>query len=331
MIKKCMGCGAIMQSDDATKEGYIKDELYGKSDLCLRCFKIKNYGEYTKVKKTNSDFLPILDTISKTGDLVVLLIDLFNIPYNINKILSHIDNPVLLVFTKRDILPLSVSDEKLINYSKNFNIPIIDTFVISSFKNYNFDLLMDKINEYKKTDRVYVVGYTNAGKSTMINKIIYNYFDNTTSITTSMIPSTTLDTIEISLNGLTLIDTPGILDENSYIEKVDYKDLKKITPRREIKPTTYQIKAKQTIFISDLARIDALSKCNITIYVSNDLKLERTFKNSNKLNEYVLHKIILKESADIVISGLGFIKATSGEYDIYALENVAVFTRDCLI
>ena len=95
--------------------------------------------------------------------------------------------------------------------------------------------------------------------------------------------------------------------------------------------TTYQIKTKQTIFISDLVRIDALSKSNITIYVSNDLKLERTFKNSNKLNEYVLHKIILKESADIVISGLGFIKATSGEYDIYALENVAVFTRDCLI
>ena len=178
---------------------------------------------------------------------------------------------------------------------------------------------------------VAIVGYTNAGKSTMINKIIYNYFDNTTSITTSMIPSTTLDTIEISLNGLTLIDTPGILDENSYIEKVDYKVLKKITPRREIKPTTYQIKTKQTIFISDLVRIDALSKSNITIYVSNDLKLERTFKNSNKLNEYVLHKIILKESADIVISGLGFIKATSGEYDIYALENVAVFTRDCLI
>ena len=82
----------------------------------------------------------------------------------------------------------------------------------------------------------------------MINKIIYNYFDNTTSITTSMIPSTTLDTIEISLNGLTLIDTPGILDENSYIEKVDYKDLKKITPRREIKPTTYQIKSKTDNF-----------------------------------------------------------------------------------
>ena len=36
------------------------------------------------------------------------------------------------------------------------------------------DLVFEKINELKTSENVYVVGYTNSGKSTLINKIIYN-------------------------------------------------------------------------------------------------------------------------------------------------------------
>lgn len=332
MTKKCTGCGAILQTESLENEGYIQASIYDTSLLCERCFKIRNYGEYKRLVKKNADFLPILGDISKTKDLVILVIDLFNIPKSLHTILEHISNPVLLVLTKRDILPLSVSDEKLLNYSKNFTANILDSIIISSFKNYNFDFLFDKIKKYKKSNNVYVVGYTNAGKSTMINKIIYNYFDKCTEVTTSMLPSTTLNTIEITLDGLTLIDTPGLLDEGNMAEYVDYKMLKKITPKKEIKPITYQIKAEQTIFIEDLVRIDTYTKGSMTFYISNALKVERTFKKQTKMKDLQKTTIEVASNEDIVISGVGFIKCvSSGRYDIYTYHNVEVFTRPNLI
>ena len=50
--------------------------------------------------------------------------------------------------------------------------------------------------KYKNSSNVYFVGYTNSGKSTLINKIIYNYSDISSMITTSSLPNTTIDTIE---------------------------------------------------------------------------------------------------------------------------------------
>lgn len=332
MTKKCDGCGAILQIENPELDGYIKADMYETSHICERCFKIKNYGQYQKMVKSNQDFLPILESINTKDDLVVLVIDIFNIPREIYTLGKYLKNKVLLVFTKRDILPLSVYDEKLISYSKNIPMNIIDTVLISSFKNYNFDSLYEKIKRYKNSNNVYIVGYTNAGKSTMINKIIYNYYDKCREVTTSMLPSTTLNTIEIELEDLTLIDTPGLLDTGNIVDVIDIKTLKKITPKREIKPITYQLKQKQTIFIEDMVRIDNYDTGSITIYISNALKVERTFKESQKLKNLKVHHIIVDKNEDIVISGLGFIKCVNmGKYDIYTYDNVDVFTRSNLI
>ena len=89
--------------------------------------------------------------------------------------------------------------------------------------------MLEKIKQYQKSNRVYVVGFTNAGKSTMMNQLIYHYSDIDQKITTSMLPSTTLKEIEVPITSeLTLIDTPGILEEGSILDRVDPKLLKKI-------------------------------------------------------------------------------------------------------
>lgn len=333
MIKKCIGCGALLQMDDIEKDGYVRKENYDISTLCERCFKIRNYGEYKTVEKTNHDFFPILESIGKTDDLVVLVIDIFNISENLETIKKYISNPILLVITKRDILPLSTYDEKLKGYFRNLNINVVDTVLISSLKNKNFDELMDKIYQYKTSNNVYVVGNTNAGKSTMINKIIYNYFNQDISITTSMLPSTTLNSIEIKLSDeLTIIDTPGVLNEGDLSNFIDIKTLKKVTPKKEIKPITYQIKASQSIIIDALARIDIYDNNSVTLYVSNALNIERTFSPKGKLEHLQKHVLELKEHQDIVISGLGFLKfVNKGHVTIYTLPDVEVFIRDNLI
>ena len=52
----------------------------------------------------------------------------------------------------------------------------------------------------KKSNYVYVIGSTSTGKSTLINKFIYNYGSRDNKITTSPNPSTTLDLIESKIN-----------------------------------------------------------------------------------------------------------------------------------
>jgi ribosome biogenesis GTPase A len=325
-MSKCIGCGIELQNNDKTKLGYTTNI---EKSLCERCFRIENYGEYKKVTKDNNEYINILKEINKTKDLVVLVLDIFNLTENINVIKENISNDILLVITKRDILPKSVHDEKLIEYIKNYNLKIKDQVVISSYKNYNFDELYEKINNYKKSKNVYVIGFTNAGKSTMINKLIYNYSDNDTKITTSIMPSTTLDKIEINLNeNLTIIDTPGLLCEKSFYDILEGKDLKKIIPKKEIKPISYQIKEKQYIVIDKYAIIEA-ENINMVLFMSNSLNIKRFYKKpETKLKE----RNIKIDNNDLVINGLGFIKCVGkSNIKIYTYDEISVTTRKNLI
>ncbi len=334
MNKICRGCGALFQSNNPELEGFIKEENKEKSTLCERCFKIRNYGEYQKITKKNDDFFEILKQINETGDLVVLVIDIFNINKDIKEICSYFkNNDVLVVLNKRDVLPLSVKINNLLAYVDRLGINYIDKLIISTAKNYNFDLLMNKINTYKKSKNVYVVGFTNVGKSSMINKIIYNYSDSILDVTTSILPSTTLSNVKVDVNeNLTLIDTPGIIDDGSIMNYLEPEKLKKVLPRNEIRTITYQIRSKQSIFIEDLVRIDCEMSNNLTLYFSNKLDIAREFNNSDKLHNLEKHELIVFENQDIVISGLGFIKVTdNGRIIIYTVPNVDVFTRPSLI
>ena len=329
-MNKCQGCGSVLQCENPNLDGYSK-----KIDnvLCERCFRIKNYNDYKKVIKTNNDFMPIINNISTTGDLVVLLVDLFSIPKSLDSIINNLNNDILLVLTKRDILPLSIYDERLIEYFNGLSNRIVDTVICSSKKNLNIDEVMNKIYEYKHSNDVYVVGYTNAGKSTMINKILYNYTEKEPMITTSLLPSTTIDAITIEINeSLTLIDTPGLLEEGNILELVDANLLKKIVPRKELKPITYQLKDKQSIIVDSILKIDNEDVNNITLFFSNELEIERSFKKRDLVSDLEMHILNVDEKEDIVISGLGFIKVMKkGVFHIYTLPGVLVYTRKSFI
>ena len=42
MNKRCIGCGKILQDQDKSSEGYTPNL---KNEYCMRCFRLKNYGE----------------------------------------------------------------------------------------------------------------------------------------------------------------------------------------------------------------------------------------------------------------------------------------------
>ena len=322
-MNKCIGCGSILQDTDKNKDGYVLDI---NDKLCQRCFRIRYYNEYKNTIRDNNDYLKILDSINN-DDLVVYVTSLLDIR------LDYIDSfkNVIVVLTKRDILPKSVKDEKLIKYIKSRYNPL-EVIVVSSIKNYNIDYLFDILRQYKKKN-IYVVGTTNGGKSTLINKLIKNYSDNDVVITSSMYPSTTLDKIEINILGLNIIDNPGLINKGSIVNYIDNNLLKKITIKKEIKPKTYQLNGKGSILIEDLIRLDYDTKgTSMTIYVNNLVNIRFLGKDNNKLLDGKCNKFSLDNNKDIVISDLCFIKFTKNvNLNIYSNYDVLIYERDNLI
>lgn len=325
MIKKCTGCGVELQTENKEKEGFVEDI---NNKLCTRCFKLKNYGEYKEVSLDNEDFTKILKEIPKDS-LVVYLTSLLNINLDY---LENLNN-VILVLTKKDLLPKSVQDYKLINYIKNITNNYLDIEIISTIKNYNLDNLLNKIKKYNNTKKeVYFVGMTNSGKSTLINKIIKNYTDKEIEVTTSIYPSTTLDKVEIELGDIKIIDTPGLLNRGSILKNITLKEIKKITPKKEIKPRSYQLKGKGSLLIEDYIRLDYYTDNNITIYIANNLNITKMTQNNPKLKESKKITFNLEEGRDIVVEDLCFIKFTKkGKVDIYTKYDVNIYERKNLI
>ncbi|MDD3241528.1 MAG: 50S ribosome-binding GTPase [Bacilli bacterium] len=332
MNKKCNGCGVSLQEDNITLEGYTTSI---DNDLCQRCFRIKNYGEYQTVAKSNDEYIPILRSINDTKDLVIQVVDLLNIDKDLSEIRNYINNKILLVLNKRDVLPKSVKDEKIIEYFKNLGLNYEDIVVISTLKNYNIDLLLRTIKKYQTSKRVYIVGHTNVGKSSLINKLLKNYSNNPTELTISPLPSTTLDKIEIELSEtLTLIDTPGLVDRKNITNYIDEKTLKKINPKKEIKPKTFQIKPNQSIIIDDIMRIDYLEgeRNSFTIYMANPLKIKKISLQNDRLKTLSKTNYDVKFREDIVVNGLGWIKIVEkGKLDIYIDKNAETYIRKSII
>ena len=325
--KRCGGCGVVLQ------EGYTTSL---ENDICQRCFRMKNYGEYQVVAKSNEEYLEILKGVGSTKDLVLYVTDLLNLEEDILKIREYINNKMILVLNKKDILPKSVKEEKLIKYFEENNVYFEEIIVVSVEKNINIDYLLKRIKYFQTTKNVYVVGHTNAGKSTLINKLIKNYSENNLQeLTMSPLPSTTLNTVKIEINDyLTLIDTPGLVDMGSLINFVDKDMLKKINPKKEIKPRTYQLRKNQSLVIEDIIRIDYVEgeKNSFTLFVSNDLKVKRINYKRDDLKNLNKTTYDVKYDTDLVITGLGFIKIVDkGIIDVYLDKSVNSFLRDSLI
>lgn len=319
MTKKCIGCGAELTLEKG-KLGYTKDI---ESDLCMRCFNIKNYNKYEKV-----DHLEEINTIIKevkaSNDIVIFVVDVFNLSNKIKEIVDYLNNNVILCITKYDLV--DIDESKILNY---LNINTLGTIVISSKNNYNLDNLMELIEENKKSNNVYLVGYTNAGKSTLINKIIKNYSNNNYELTTSVLPSTTLDFVKVNVNdNLTLIDTPGIIVSN-IIDYLDEEEIKKVIPKKKIKPQIYQIKAEQTIMVDNFLGIKIKPYNTVVFYGADELKYTRYYNDIE--TSLKIKKIKVSDNSELIVNGFGIIKIKKQtEVQLYLQGNIDIEIRKAL-
>ena len=291
MTKRCIGCGAVLQNTDKNKNGYTP-KLENK--YCMRCFRLTNYNDLTETI-TEKDNEKIIATINKNNEYSFFLIDATNITREAVDIYQSIKTRKCLLLTKIDLLPNNITVNNYVNkFKKIYNIKE-EVYFLSATKKVNISKIL-KIMDNLNLKKAYILGCTNAGKSTLINAMLNNK-----TITTSRIPNTTLDFINLYIEDKILTDTPGFvttttpfITDKKYYKKIDYKE--------RIKPITNQTKETTSLVLEENYRLSNFGLNSVTTYFNNNILVKRDFKQNVDFLE-----IKIMANTDIVIKDLGFI------------------------
>ncbi len=362
-VKKCYGCGAIMQSDDPSKIGYVPAKKLNSAEevfLCERCFKTHHYGaDHLKEPLITTDFFALISSARRKNALIVYVVDLFTFEASfnleINEALQGFD--IILVANKVDLFPKSTNQKKLKEYvarhAKQANLNVRSIILASSTKNYNIDELMVEIEKSRHKSDVYFIGGVSSGKSTLIKTLLRNFKNETSRfITTSVYPNTTIAVQEIPITeNASIYDTPGISISNSLLGLAEKPVVKAIVPRKEIKARTYQLHDNQSIIIGGLARLDFLEgpQTSFTFYFASTVEVMRTnlARADKTFNSLVARKKITPTSMlvasikdldayefttyedrkyDVAWNGYGFVsfKGSGKKIRVYAPKGVAI-------
>lgn len=285
MIKKCIGCGLELQDRDEDKQGYTPNM---KNQYCMRCFRLKNYGEKKEGEVVNEE--AIIRKVNKSRGIVFFLIDYLNLNKYTLDIFKRIKLPKALVVSKSDVLRREMKFKKIETWLRQVYGIEDDVLFISKnndFKNVNIFKAMDK----RGSKTVFIMGITNAGKSTFINSILKKQ-NIRKEIVVSDKPNTTLDFIKLRVGEYVIYDTPGF----------DYLNLNYRLVSDEIKPVSLNIVKPTTVIINGAWEFYFDSPNRVIFYLTHN-SVKKVFKNTIKNNV----PIRVEDNQDIVVPGVGFI------------------------
>lgn len=296
-MNKCIGCGLPLQDQNKDELGYTPNL---KNTYCMRCFRLKNYGE--QKEENLIDNAAILKKINHQKGVVFFLIDYLNLNLETLSYFKSITLPKVLLISKSDTLRSDIKFTKIKYWLKKVYNITSDIYFVSGKTNFI------NVNIFKYTTNLgynncYIMGITNAGKSTFINNILKDH-NIKKEIVVSNKANTTLDFIKFKIADCYLYDTPGFI----------YNTLSSALITKEIKPLTYNITKPTTIKIMDYYFYFSTPN-KITCYLSTP-KVQKEFKS------YEGYSLSISANHDLVLPGLGFINIKNATTIISNLNNL---------
>eukprot|EP00026_Physarum_polycephalum_P000902 Phypoly_transcript_00903.p1 GENE.Phypoly_transcript_00903~~Phypoly_transcript_00903.p1 ORF type:complete len:946 (+),score=196.05 Phypoly_transcript_00903:148-2838(+) len=257
--------------------------------ICQRCYLLKNYNRVVPIRIPVEEFRERLSRLADVNCVVIKVVDLFDFSGTFVSDFRQVvgNNPVILIGNKRDLLPKDIHEKRIIDWmrheAKLRGLQVSRVHLLSSLKGEGLKEFMDDLKVLRRDRDVYVVGCSNVGKSTFINKLIKTVGNKVANLellpTTSPFPGTTLNLISVPIwQDAALYDTPGIYNDTQMVKLLEPEELKLVYPRNMVKPSKKFIEPGRSIFLGGLVRIDYIEgpPAVFSFYVANTLPVHLT-------------------------------------------------------
>ncbi|CAM4767546.1 unnamed protein product [Rotaria magnacalcarata] len=232
---RCFGCGASLQCADRTKPGFMPIEIYKRflstslqkrTSQCQRCFLFKYTNDISHCEVNEQVYKDILTEIKRKRALIILIVDLLDIPNSISRLWANLvdqtaethkksPNIIFVLGNKVDLLPKD-SESYLSNVrhclehectKRGLGRHIVKYYGLTSARTgYGIEELISKVFRYwSQHGGVYLLGGTNAGKSSLFNSLIdsdlchIHALDCLQPATVSNLPGTTMNVVRFPI------------------------------------------------------------------------------------------------------------------------------------
>jgi ribosome biogenesis GTPase YqeH len=360
MSEYCKGCGVKLQNEDQSALGYVPTL---DSSYCQRCYKLRHYGDVTISMQQGIESSQTLEKINDIDGVVFWVADLFDLE---GSLISRLNQKlpgkeIVMILSKRDVLPATLTDDKIISYVqkrlKEEGVEVKDILIggymlkNSRETEETVERLKEQIEELRDGKDVIFMGMANAGKSTLVNRLL-----DSEDLTISRNPGTTLDVISVPYEGYTVHDTPGLENPRSVLSWLGPQDLKTVIPTKPLKPYVCQMFEDLSFSAGGLARMDVVcnGKASVVGYFSLSLPVHRgKLADADRLwNEHLggmlspaldesvdtlqtwnAPKLKPNEKMDVVIEGLGWfcLSGDISQVQVKAHKGIQVVFRKAMI
>lgn len=308
-IRKCYNCGAVLQSTDPSKEGYVNKEVLENGSqnflFCNKCFEIERFQPKTNEPLVGEDLLTIVKDAKAKDALLVYVINLFSFEasfsHKINEIINGMN--ILVVANKFDLMPEGTNEDETREYvahrfrADGVKIDRDNIVLATAFDDDTARSIIAQIYELKNGKDVYVIGSKLAGKTTLIDSFLRVYKNlSQGNIVSQDYKDTSARVLQLPMSSrTTMYVLPSIPHNNSILYNLDANATKKIYVTEPVEYRDVSLKEDEVIYFGGMSFIELVEgkKTSVRCYFSNDVQIK---KRSNRKCEEIFVKEITKKA-----------------------------------